>query len=803
VAVSEGVVMQSIRLLVGANLRRRRGELLLVALSIAVATMSLATAIPILQGVSRSIDVTFDKLHASHLLMIFDTRTCNAASTTQWWRQRPGTIAVTQTMPTKPIWGGFWHSVKSGGDRHIEQSLMLFERPLDEVENDRLVFIQGNETRVPEHGTIWLTNTMANGNHISVGDSIQIPVAQGIHEFKVAAIVVDANYSSGLISPTRAWVAPGELAMLFPIEQLNQAAIGVRFTRPEQIRADWNDFVTSRGGTYDGYTLDYEVFSTCYLIVFRLLGVILILVAGVALILVLGFLFATIQSAVLSDTRSIGVLQSVGMTLASIELMYVLQFALVSLFAVPLGLVGSYFALKLVLSFMLQSLGTAGAEVELWTPLFLTGLGVEVIIVSTAYFAARRCRQATPAEAIRYGVRVRARRSWVAERIWNLPRLPLVVGLALRSVLARKQKAIVPLLAIAFAVTMATFSINTVRSINRIGENMALWGFDNADVNLVRGGQSRSQRGQSLTNDEFLERIGHDRRIAGIVPRQQIEAQIPAQANVPSRMIQGMVYSGDMELLGVVNVKGRNPRTDAEVAIAVGTARETGKSVGDQFELNVEGHTLRFTVVGVYQSIQNLGQGFRMQASAVWRADPLFEPTFYGVHLRDASQADEFMRDVERQFGEAATAQRFTLSELSLVTDNMSLALTVVSGLFLLMSLVFVVESVYMSVQEERASFSILKTLGMTPLQLRFIGVSKLSLVAGAALVLAIPLGIFLTPVVFNRLLPSFGVTAFPMEVAIAPMLVLVGVVVALTAAAAWLPAGTATRANPRQLNLE
>jgi putative ABC transport system permease protein len=701
-------------------------------------------------------------------------------------------------MPTKPIWGGFWHSDNSGQDRHIEQSLMLFERPLDELENDRLVFLQGNETRVPEHGTVWLTNTMAGGNHISVGDSIQIPVTQGIHEFKVAAIVVDANYSSGLISPTRAWVAPGELAMLFPIEQLNQAAIGVRFTRPEQIRADWNDFVTSRGGNYDGYTLDYEVFSTCYLVVFRLLGVILMLVAGVALVLVLGFLFATIQGAVLSDTRSIGVLQAVGMTIAGIELMYVLQFALVALVAVPIGLAGSYFAVKLVLSYMLQSLGTAGAEVDLWTPLILTGLAVEMIVVSTAYFAARRCRQTTPAEAIRYGVRVRARRSWVAERIWNLPRLPLVAGLALRSVLARKQKAVVPLLAIAFAATMATFSINTVQSINRIGQNLALWGWDNADVNIVRGG-----RRQSISHDEFLERIGHDRRIAGIVPRTQLEAQIPGRDNVPSRMIQGAVYSGDMELLGVVNVKGRNPLTDSEIAIAVGTARETGKSVGDQFELNVEGHSLRFTVVGVYQSLQNLGQGFRLQAAAVWRADPLFEPTVYGVHLKDASQADEFMRDVECQFGEAATARRVTISELSVVTDNMSLALSVVSGLFLLMSLVFVVESAYMSVQEERASFSILKTLGMTPLQLRFVGVLKLSLIACAALVLAIPLGTFLTPVVFNRLLPSFGVTAFPMEVAIAPMLVLVGVVVVLAAAAAWLPAGMATRANPRQLNLE
>jgi ABC-type lipoprotein release transport system permease subunit len=108
-----------------------------------------------------------------------------------------------------------------------------------------------------------------------------------------------------------------------------------------------------------------------------------------------------------------------------------------------------------------------------------------------------------------------------------------------------------------------------------------------------------------------------------------------------------------------------------------------------------------------------------------------------------------------------------------------------------------------MSVQEEQASFAILTTLGMTPLQMRLISVSKLSLIACAALVLAIPLGTFLTPVVFNRLLPSFGVTVFPMEVAIAPMVVLIGVVLVLTAVAAWFPAGLAKRATPRQFNLE
>src|SRR5262249_27404584 len=141
-----------------------------------------------------------------------------------------------------------------------------------------------------------------------------------------------------------------------------------------------------------------------------------------------------------------------------------------------------------------------------------------------------------------------ARRSRLAERIWNLPGLPMVAGLALRSVLARKRKAIAPLLAIAFAATMATFSVNTVQSINRIGQNLALWGFDNADVDIVRGG-----RRQSITHEEFLERMRHDRRIAGIVPRTQLEAQIPARDNIPSSMIQGTVYLGDMEPLGVVN----------------------------------------------------------------------------------------------------------------------------------------------------------------------------------------------------------------------------------------------------------
>ena len=151
---------------------------------------------------------------------------------------------------------------------------------------------------------------------------------------------------------------------------------------------------------------------------------------------------------------------------------------------------------------MLQSLGTAGAEVELGMPLVLTGLGLEIIIVATAYFAARRCRQVSPAEAIRYGVRVLARRSRLAERIWNLPRLPMVAGLALRS-WSRQAESRRPTPGDCLCGhDRVLFHQCGALSINRIGANLAQWGWDNADVNIVRGG-----RRSSITHEEFLERM--------------------------------------------------------------------------------------------------------------------------------------------------------------------------------------------------------------------------------------------------------------------------------------------------------
>jgi putative ABC transport system permease protein len=382
--------------------------------------------------------------------------------------------------------------------------------------------------------------------------------------------------------------------------------------------------------------------------------------------------------------------------------------------------------------------------------------------------------------------------------MWVMLRLPVTLGLAFKSVLANRWKAVVPMLAIAFATTMAAFSLNTVSAISKIGRNLALWGWDNSDVDIVRGG-----RRLSIAHEELLERLRKDEHIAAIVPRAQLEGQIPSRGDFSSKMISGFAYLGDMALLGVVNVEGRNPASPSEISIAVGTARDYAKKVGDSFEINLEGTTLQFTIVGIFQTLERLGQGFRVQASAVWRADPLFEPAAYGVRLVDRSQAEQFIQDVERQFGESLRAVKVTNLQISSVTDNMSLALLAVCLLFLMMSLIFVVNSTLLSVKEERSTFCVLKTLGMTPFELRMVCVLKLLLIACIALAVGLPTGVLLIPIVFDFVLPSLGIVAFPMETAIGPTLALIPIVLALTAAAAWLPAGSATLVNPRQFNLE
>ena len=88
----------------------------------------------------------------------------------------------------------------------------------------------------------------------------------------------------------------------------------------------------------------------------------------------------------------------------------------------------------------------------------------------------------------------------------------------------------------------------------------------------------------------------------------------------------GCLVAGDIDALGFRNLEGRNPKSADEVSIGVNTAREFGLGIGDTYGLYVGGERLDLQIVGLFQTLNNGGTGFRIGLDAVRRANPMHEP---------------------------------------------------------------------------------------------------------------------------------------------------------------------------------
>ena len=164
----------------------------------------------------------------------------------------------------------------------------------------------------------------------------------------------------------------------------------------------------------------------------------------------------------------------------------------------------------------------------------------------------------------------------------------------------------------------------------------------------------------------------------------------------PGEGLVGTVVAGDMEGLGYRNMRGRHPRGTDEVALGVSTASREGKDVGDEVVIHLLGRPLRLRVMGVYQTLNNGGNGFRVRLEAVRRANPLYSPIQYGVVLVDGVEPETFIEEIEARYGEAVDAKPgdfFIREIMDTVTAGMRVSNGFLTLIFLAAASVFIFNS--------------------------------------------------------------------------------------------------------------
>jgi hypothetical protein len=86
----------------------------------------------------------------------------------------------------------------------------------------------------------------------------------------VSATVADPHYGSGMVNPTRAWLAEGDIPFFVPVVQLGGMMTGIRLKNPNQHHYSGRD----SGGisSITGVNLTYSLFKNAYMSVYPRYG---------------------------------------------------------------------------------------------------------------------------------------------------------------------------------------------------------------------------------------------------------------------------------------------------------------------------------------------------------------------------------------------------------------------------------------------------------------------------------------------------------------------------------------------------
>jgi putative ABC transport system permease protein len=796
-STSQKGAVPSIMLLAYANIKRDVLRSALLVSTIALATLLFLTALGSLSGLQKPITQMMSKQNASHVILDFDSRIYSSSQLSSWWLKQDEVRSITPMLPfmttsNRPLYNG-----KEMGDH-----LMLVERPSQLMQQDKLRFIDGIKRTAPESGELWLPSSVAFSAGIKVNENLEIPTEQGIKRFKVSAIVVDPQYSSGFIGPARAWISPGELVSVFPLGSINSYMFGAQLHDPETLPKVWSRFNQSFGGGFSGGYLSYDRIISSYAQTIQLMAALVLVFAVISLIVALFIIATTISGEILSSYCTFGILKSLGFTSKNVVQVFQLQFLFISMMAVPIGIFGAYFATDAMIGLMLKSIGASGDQVDFVIPALITFIVVVMTILLVVAFVGKKAGRIKPASAIRYG----APEDTVNNRLpfhLRLARfLPIVLVIALKNLSSGKKRELFDLIAISITAFVLFFSVNVYHSMSVMDKNLPFWGLDDSDIRILRDTSPLF----GVSYEALSNRLKAQNSVQTVVGHINLNAVVPSSSEHAILDVDGYIVDGSFDAIGYQNVRGRNPVANNEMSIGIPLAEDYGIELGDPFSMVVNGQRITLTVVGIFQGTNNGGYFYRAPLSAMTKADPNLEPKTLLVKLKEKSQRQAFMDVLERQLGQAVStelSEKLVESQLKQVVSGLGLVLGFISSILILVAGVSIYNSTAMGIHETKRQLGVYRALGYTVAQIRQMVVIKSTLMGIFSLFFGMILFAVAAGKIMDLMMISFGMANFPMQINVTGSFLVMPAVLLLCYASAWIPSNQVGKIQPRTLIVE
>ncbi len=526
-----------------------------------------------------------------------------------------------------------------------------------------------------------------------------------------------------------------------------------------------------------------------------------------------------VSGAVVSGYRNIGILKTLGFGPRQVVAGYAGQ-------VLAPGLVGCVAGAALGNLLAVPVLTQTGRAYDVSTTGGVAGwvdalavLGMPAVMALAAVVPAIRAGTVPAAQAISTGRAPRAGHGYRVRRALHATRLPLPLRFGLGTPFARPTRTGVTLLAVLLGSATVVFAVGLATSLDRVAA--AATRTAQVPVQVELGGVTVAKNGAPVQKGGQQAGPGPDPGAAtggatsDVTDPAAVLAAIRAQSGTAhvvgvTRLGRGLTvvgytgevgmeaYDGDPSWTGLVLISGHWWTGVDEVVAGSGLLRSTGHRVGDTITLATEAGRRQVRVVGeVFDLEYDDGMVLLAGVGTVAGLTDHTRPDWYEVGLTAGTGPDAYVDSLSATLGTAAhvevrdegnTAQTFTILVGLIVT--LTLLLSAVAGLG-------VFNTVVLNTRERVHEIGVLKTLGMTPRQVR---VSVVAAMAGIGLVagaLAVPLGDLLQHRVLPVMADAAGTGLPGSFLDVYPPLELVALGAAgivLAVAGALVPAGWAAR---------
>lgn len=785
--------MKSILLLNVQHFKNRKRQYLLVGAALVLTSLILGVALSLLRIMDRPFDSTFDKLKASHILLLFDNRSEESDQIRKWFSNQAEVESVGSPSPYIMLNGPLIH-----GESEIDVMVQLTEHTNTHLSQDQVHILKGEQKEHPGPNEIWLPSHFETNHGLQVGDTLRLQVNGELHQMQISAFVVDPHYLSAIFNPTRAWLAPGSLPFLVPLSAMNNNMMGVRLRDKNQLNTLWERF--NESFDYTGSSLQYPLFKRAFSSFYSMLGSVLLIFSLMALVISLLIINNTISSHIFSDYKQIGVLKSLGFTPRNIMALYVMQFSFLAVVSIPLGLLGASLVVDSLLAWIVNSIGINTFMYDLSGP-FTLALGIMILsVLMVSLLSARKAGNIKAVEAIRNSTEGNSKKikkeASLMESIW----LPLSALLGFIFLKGNKRDLLLLGANMAGITFVIVFCVNISHSFNQLHANRAAWGFDKADIQLARTAPTVLP----LEHEQLMDMLATQKtEIKNVTPFNYANLSILSENDKAVQEIFGKVYSVPISQSGLSNIEGKHPETAHEIALCIGTSKQFNKQLGDSISVFLEGQKKVFGITGIYQDVGSLGQGFRLHEKSILALNPLYEPSFYGLELQKQVDKASFRNRLQQQFGETIQTESSIEERKSMMgmIANIHIGVLVLSLFFVLVMVLLIHNELHIHIHQNKITFAKLKTIGFTSKQLRSILLWKVLLHLALSMLLGIPLSLLVGPVLMNVLTADIGLVQFPFSPF--PLGILLGCLAlfVLAALAAWTATSTLKKVNPRMLS--